>query len=70
VITPIIRWPFELGKEPAELLEAAPERKDSRDVFVLYGQMLYQLLFMPSVRNDPQANQYRLPSESVFPMFT
>jgi len=52
---PITRTSFELGGEPAELLEVVPGREGSRDVLVLHNSVLYRLLFMPSVRDFPQA---------------
>jgi len=54
-VPPIAREPFELGGERAELLEVVPGREGSRDVLVLHDGMLYCLLFMPSVRDYPQA---------------
>jgi len=54
-IPPIARTPFELGGEPAERLEVVPGREGSRDVLALHDGMLYRLLFMPSVRDYPQA---------------
>ena len=51
----ITRTPIELGGEPAEMLEVVPGREGSRDVFMLHDGTLYHFMFMPSVRDFPQA---------------
>ena len=51
----ITRTPIELGGEPAEMLEVVPGREGSRDVFILHDGTLYHFMFMPSVRDFPQA---------------
>jgi hypothetical protein len=51
----ISRTPIVLGGEPAEMLEVVPGREGSRDVFMLHDGTLYHFLFMPSVRDFPQA---------------
>jgi hypothetical protein len=54
-IPAITRTPIVLGGEPAEMLEVVPGREGSRDVFVLHEGTLFHFLFMPSVRDFPQA---------------
>jgi hypothetical protein len=54
-IPAITRTPIVLGGEPAEMLEVVPGREGSRDVFVLHEGTLYHFMFMPSVRDFPQA---------------
>jgi hypothetical protein len=54
-VPPITRTPFELGGQPAEMLEVVPGREGSCDVFMLHQGMLFHLMFMPSVRDFPQA---------------
>ncbi len=51
----ITRTPIELGGEPAEMLEVVPGREGSRDVLMLHEGALYHFMFMPSVRDFPQA---------------
>jgi hypothetical protein len=51
----IVRTPMVLGGEPAEMLEVVPGREGSRDVFALHQGTLYHFMFMPSVRDFPQA---------------
>ena len=51
----ITRQPITLGGVPAELLEVVPGREGSRDIFALNDGTLYHLMFMPSVRDFPQA---------------
>ncbi len=51
----ITRVPFELGGEPAQLLEVVPGREGSRDVLAIHDDTLYRLLFMPSTRDFPEA---------------
>ena len=41
--------------ELAEVLEVVPGREGSRDVFMLHEGTLYHFMFMPSVRDFPQA---------------
>jgi hypothetical protein len=54
-IPAITRTPIELDGEPAEVLEVVPGREGSRDVFMLHNGTLYHFMFMPSVRDFPQA---------------
>jgi hypothetical protein len=51
----IERSAMTVGGEPAERLEVVPGREGSRDVFLLRSATLYHFLFMPSVRDYPQA---------------
>lgn len=51
----ITRSAIMLGGEPAEVLEVVPGREGSRDVFALHEGTLYHFMFMPSVRDFPQA---------------
>jgi hypothetical protein len=51
----IVRTPIVLGGVPAEMLEVVPGREGSRDVFALHAGTLYHFMFMPSVRDFPQA---------------
>ncbi len=46
---------YQLGGEPAELLEGVPGPEGSRDVFAIHEGRLYHLSFSPSYRNNPQA---------------
>jgi len=52
----IERKPSELGGVPAELLEVVPGREGSRDVLAVHANKLYRLVFMPSLRDFPQAS--------------
>jgi hypothetical protein len=52
---PELRQPITLGGEPAERLEWMPGREGSRDVFAVHAGTVYHLLFMPSLRDFPQA---------------
>jgi hypothetical protein len=51
----IVRTPMVLGGEPAEMIEVVPGREGPRDVFMLHEGTLYHFMFMPSVRDFPQA---------------
>ncbi len=51
----ITRTPIELDGEPAEMLEVVPGREGSRDVLMLHDGTLFHFMFMPSVRDFPQA---------------
>jgi hypothetical protein len=51
----IERTPIELAGQPAELLEGVPGREGSRDIFMVREGTLFHLMFMPSVRDFPQA---------------
>jgi hypothetical protein len=44
-----------LGGAPALQLEVVPGREGSRDVWAIHDARLYHLMFMPSVRDFPQA---------------
>jgi TolB protein len=46
---------FQLGGEPAEVLEGVPGPEGSRDIFALHADRLYHLIFTPSIINNPQA---------------
>jgi hypothetical protein len=51
----ITRTPVTLGGEPAEQLEIVPGREGSRDVFTVRDGTLFHFMFMPSVRDFPEA---------------
>lgn len=51
----ITRQAVTLGGEPAEQLEVVPGREGSRDVIAAHGGRVFHLLFMPSLRDFPQA---------------
>ena len=51
----IERTPVALAGRPAELLEGVPGREGSRDILMLHEGKLFHLMFMPSVRDVPQA---------------
>jgi hypothetical protein len=54
-VPPIARTSITFGGEPAEQLEVVPGLAGSRDIFVLHNGTLYHVLFMPSIRDYPQA---------------
>ena len=56
-VPPIERSPMSLGGEPAEHLQVVPGREGSQDVFMVHQRTLFHLMFMPSVRDFPQARQ-------------
>jgi hypothetical protein len=51
----ITRKSFRLDREAAQVLEVVPGGKGSRDIFAIYEGRVYHLMFMPSVRDFPQA---------------
>jgi hypothetical protein len=51
----IERTAMDLGGVPAERLEVVPGLEGSRDVFALRASTLYHFMFMPSIRDFPQA---------------
>ncbi len=52
---PISRTQMTLAVQPAEYLEVVPGREGSSDVWMLGNGSLFHLMFMPSVREYPQA---------------
>jgi hypothetical protein len=46
---------YQLGGEPAEVLEGVPGPEGSRDVFAIHDGRLYHLSFSPFYLNNPQA---------------
>ncbi|HET7376659.1 MAG TPA: hypothetical protein VFK30_08125, partial [Anaerolineae bacterium] len=54
-VPPITRTSITFGGEPAVQLEVVPGLAGSRDIFMLHNGTLYHLLFMPSLRDYPQA---------------
>jgi len=51
----IERTAVALAGHPAELLEGVPGHEGSRDILMLHEGKLFHLMFMPSVRDFPQA---------------
>lgn len=48
---------FQLGGEPAELLDGVPGPSGSRDIFAMHEDLLYHLVFTPSFQDNPQSAQ-------------